>query len=258
MASNNTPPPQQPQPPLVTSDRARNFLLYGFALSIAIHLILGPFLKFERTQTTEEQPQKVTVVRVPTPPPTPPPTPTPNPPLPPTPPPKSTPPPQQTPAPQQPKIKINTQKTESKTNTGPTEQTNKYTTGNTQGIPQGQGTSAPSTAPPATPAPAQPTPKPTPTPASCARPNVPAQTVRAVEPDTPPMAQQQGVSGQVQVVVSLDEASHILSATVRSSPSALLNQAALSAAKGSTFQTEVRDCKPIAASYLFTVDFSAQ
>ena len=253
MARNNA-----PQPPLVTADRARNFLLYGFALSILLHLILGPFLKFERTQAQEDQPQKVTVVRVPTPPPTPPPTPTPHPTLPPTPPPKQTPPPQQTPAPAQPKIKINTQKTESKSNTGPTETRNQYQTGNTQGIPQGQGTSAPSTAPPATAAPATAAPKPTPTPATCARPNVPATTTRAVEPDTPPMAQQQGIQGTVQVIVSLDESSHITGTSIQSSPSAILNNAALSAARNSTFQTEVRDCKPIAARYIFSVDFQSQ
>src|ERR1700675_4189315 len=110
-----------PTPPVYTSERAKNFLAYGFAISIVLHLIGGPFLKFEKTQAEEDQPQKVTVVRVPTPPPTPPPTPTPHPTLPPTPPPKQTPPPQQTPAPQQPRIKINTQKTESKSNSGPQE-----------------------------------------------------------------------------------------------------------------------------------------
>ena len=253
MASNSA-----PQPPVPTAERAKNFLAYGFALSIVLHLIGGPFLKFEKTHAEEDQPQKVTVVRVPTPPPTPPPTPTPHPTPPPTPPPKQTPPPQQTPAPQQPKIKINTQKTESKSNSGPQETTNKYTTGNTQGIPQGQGTAAPSTAPPATPAPAPPTPKPTPTPQSCARPNVAATTLRAIEPDTPAMAQQQGISGTVQVVVSLNADSKVTGTRVQSSPSAVLNSAALSAARNSTFQTEIRDCKPIAADYIFSVDFSSQ
>jgi TonB family protein len=253
MASNSA-----PKPPVPAAERAKNFLFYGFALSIVLHLIGGPLIKIHKTQSEEDQPQKVTVVRVPTPPPTPPPTPTPHPTLPPTPPPKQTPPPQQTPAPQQPKIKINTQKTESKSNSGPSESTNKYTTGNTQGIPQGQGTAAPSTAPPATPAPAQPTPKPTPTPASCARPNVAATTLRAIEPDTPAMAQQQGISGVVQVIVSLNADSKVTGTRVQSSPSAILNNAALSAARNSTFQTEIRDCKPIAADYIFSVDFSSQ
>lgn len=247
---------------ITTGDRAKNFLFYGFAISIVLHLIFGPFLKFERTQATEEAPQKVTVARIPTPPPTPPPTPTPHPTPPPTPPPKQTPPPQQTPAPQQPKIKINTAKTSSKSNSGPTEATNKYTEGNTQGIPQGQGTAAPSTAAPAPPAPPTnpptATPRPTPTPQSCARPNVPATTIRAVEPDTPQLAQQQNISGTVQVIVSLDANSNVTGTRVQSSPSAILNGAALSAARQSKFQTEIRDCKPIAADYIFSVDFTSQ
>ena len=246
-----------PTPPVYTSERAKNFLAYGFAISIVLHVLGGPFLRFEKTQVEEDQPQKVTVVRVPTPPPTPPPTPTPHPTLPPTPPPKSTPPPN-TPAPQQPRIKINTQKTESKSNTGPSEATNKYTTGNTQGIPQGQGTAAPVVAPAATPAAPQPTPVPTRTPQSCARPNVPASTIHAVEPDTPPIAAAQGIQGTVQVVVSLNENSRVTGTRVQSSPSAVLNGAALSAARQSSFQTEIRDCKPIAADYIFSVEFTSQ
>src|SRR5579884_68944 len=261
MSTPATPPQRPPQPPVSRADRAKNFLFYGFAISVALHLIFGQFVKFQNSHTEEEQRQKVTVVRVPTPPPTPKPTPTPPPTPIPTPPPETTPPPKQTPAPVQPKIKINTIKTMSHSNTGPTEQANKYTTGNTQGIPQGQGTAAPApTAPPATPAPAPPTPtpKPTPTPASCARPNVAATTVHAVEPDTPPMAQQQGITGDVQVIVSLDTNSHITSTKIQSSPSVVLNQAALQAARQSTFQTEIRDCKPIAADYIFTVSFESQ
>ncbi len=95
-------------------------------------------------------------------------------------------------------------------------------------------------------------------PLSCARPNVPATTLHAIEPDTPAVAQQHGISGQVQVIVALDEQSHVLSTSIGSSPSAVLNQAALQAAQQSTFRTEIRDCKPIASRYLFTVDFSSQ
>jgi TonB family protein len=93
---------------------------------------------------------------------------------------------------------------------------------------------------------------------SCARPNVPAATIHAIEPDTPPMAAQQGISGVVQVRVALDENSHITDMSIFQSPSAILNSAALIAARNSTFQTEVRDCKPIAAEYIFSVEFSSQ
>jgi TonB family protein len=102
------------------------------------------------------------------------------------------------------------------------------------------------------------TPKPTPTPLSCARPNVAATTVRPLEPDTPAVAQQQGISGVVQVVVSLDAQSRVVGTRIQTSPSAVLNQAALAAARGSQFRTEVRNCEPVAADYIFSVDFTAQ
>jgi TonB family protein len=93
---------------------------------------------------------------------------------------------------------------------------------------------------------------------NCASPNRPVQVIRAVEPDTPAMAQQQGISGTVQVVVSLDATSRVTGTRVQSSPSSVLNSAALSAARQSQFQTEIRDCKPIAADYIFSVDFTAE
>jgi TonB family protein len=254
-----TPPkPPTPKPQASTAARTRNFLAYGFVISVALHLILGPFISFKPTQTKEEAPQKVTVVRVPTPPPTPPPTPKPTPTPPPTPPPKQTPPPQ-TPSPEQPKIKINTLKTSAKSN-GPSEAANKYTTGSTQGVPQGEGTGKPVAAPANTPAPATapPTPVPTPTPQACAHPNVSPSTTHAADPDMPQMAQQQGITGTVQVQVSLDANSHIVGTKIYSSPSALLNNAALAAARASTFQTEITNCKPQAADYLFSVEFDSQ
>lgn len=90
---------------------------------------------------------------------------------------------------------------------------------------------------------------------SCAQPNAPATVIRAAEPATPPMAQQQHIYGVVHVRVALDDDSKVTSARVWDSPSAILNQAALAAAKASTYQTEVRDCKPVASTYLFTVTF---
>jgi protein TonB len=248
---------QPPKAPISNAERARNFLAYGFLISLALHAIGLPFVQFHPTHQEEEQPQKVTVVHVPTPPPTPPPTPKPTPPPtpkptpPPTPPPKVTPPPVvHTPAPVQPKIKINTAHTTSKA-AGPTEETNKYQTGNTQGIPQGVGTAKPvPSAPPATPAP--------PTPLACAHPNVAATTLQAAEPEIPQMAQQQGITGTVTVVVSLDTTGHVTNARVQSSPSALLNNAALTAAKQSRFQPAIENCKPIAADYTFLVEFTSE
>lgn len=101
-------------------------------------------------------------------------------------------------------------------------------------------------------------PRPTPTPAICARPNVAAAIIKPVEPDTPAIAAQQGIYGTVQVVVSLNADSQVTATRIQTSPSAVLNQAALAAARKTTFQTEIRDCRPLAADYIFSVDFQPQ
>lgn len=91
---------------------------------------------------------------------------------------------------------------------------------------------------------------------ACAHPNVNATLLHSVEPATPPVARQQGIGGAVQVVVSLDAESHIVGTRIQTSPSAILNAPALAAARESTFQTEIRDCKPVPSEYIFTVDFT--
>ncbi len=91
----------------------------------------------------------------------------------------------------------------------------------------------------------------------CARPNVPAAVIRPAMPDEPPMAQQQGITGTVQVVVSLDPGSRVVGTRIQSSPSAILNAAALSAARQSVFQTEIRNCVPIASDFILNVQFDS-
>jgi TonB family protein len=86
--------------------------------------------------------------------------------------------------------------------------------------------------------------------------NEEATTLNSVAPDTPPEAQQQGITGVVNVVMTLDEHSHVTSASIQSSPSTLLNDAALTAARESTFRTEIRNGKPISATYVFAVEFN--
>src|ERR1700736_595983 len=75
------------------------------------------------------------------------------------------------------------------------------------------------------------TPRPTPTAPACARPNVAASVIRAETPMTPPIAAQQGILGTVHVVVSLDADSRVVGTRIQSSPSAVLNAAALAAAR---------------------------
>jgi TonB family protein len=92
----------------------------------------------------------------------------------------------------------------------------------------------------------------------CARPNVPPSVVHAIEPDTPALAQQQGIQGTVQILVSLDTDGKVTSTRIQSSPSAVLNAAALAAARQSTFQPELRDCKPVPSTFVYSVEFSDQ
>jgi TonB family protein len=96
-----------------------------------------------------------------------------------------------------------------------------------------------------------------PRPAACARPNVPAGTYRAAEPEMPMFAQQQGITGDVQVRVSLNESSQITDVRIESSPNAILNNSALQATRASSFHTEIRRCKPVAADFIFVVTFSS-
>jgi uncharacterized protein YggE len=91
---------------------------------------------------------------------------------------------------------------------------------------------------------------------ACARPNVPATTIHAVEPVVPGIAQRSNVGGQVRVVVALDAGSHVVGARIATSTNALLDGAALDAARASVFQTEIRDCGPVASEYVFAVSFA--
>jgi outer membrane biosynthesis protein TonB len=46
--------------------------------------------------------------------------------------------------------------------------------------------------------------------------------------------------------------------TIQSSPSKILDNAALAAARQSTYQTEIQNCKPVAAKYIYEVEFASQ
>ncbi len=238
----------------------RNYLAYGFAISIAVHLIVLPFVRPIPTVAQEEPIPPVHIDHhLPTPPPTPPPTPTPRPTQQPTLPPHATPPPHAAPPRQ---LLIHPPHQDAHPHTGAGEPANTHTHGDPNAPPAAPGSPGPAAvvdAPPAAPPPTPtPTPHPMPTPLSCTRPNVAPATLRAAPPDTPSMAQQQGISGVVQVVVSLDTQSRITGTRVLTSPSAILNQAALSAARDSQFRTEIKNCEPVAADYIFTVDFTSQ
>jgi TonB family protein len=93
-------------------------------------------------------------------------------------------------------------------------------------------------------------------PIACATRYVAATVMHAARADTPAMAQQQGITGTVRVFVSLDERGSIISSRILSSPSAILNNAALATARASTYRGAVFRCKPIPSGYVFAVDLS--
>ena len=83
-------------------------------------------------------------------------------------------------------------------------------------------------------------------------------TVTTATVETPAAADRLGIYGVVNVAVDIDATGRPISAKIASSPSPILNDAALAAAMKSSFAPEVRNCKPIPGTYIFAVDFQSQ
>jgi len=254
--------PPAPVPVNIPVARVRSFIGWAFLISLVIHVITVPFFHLRGAEQQKPEVEKVSVTKkikvvVPTPPP---PTPTPPPP---TPPPKQTPPPvKQTNPPPQPKLKLHVVKQTA--NNGPGSE-HKYVAppiGNENGNPNGTTNTGPpepaSTAPAATPAP---TPAITPTPRpQCANPNMDAAIKGdPVSPDYPDSARQQGAVGTTQVQVNLLATGAVASVSIyKSAGNAQLDQAALAAARATSYSPELVNCVKTAGSYLFRADFTGQ
>jgi TonB family protein len=231
-------------PYLTTGERVASFFGWAVVLSLILHLGVGVFFPTMKNQEENQQVEKVSVrhkIHIPTPPP---PTPTP----PPTPPPpkhQATPPPH--PAPPQPKLKLNVVKTTS-TNSTSNESRYNVTQGTEHGIPQGQGTAAPVAAPAATPA----------APA-CKTPYQEATASNAVTPDYPDSARELGLGDvTVMVEVTVGPTGALEAASVeRSGGNMAIDQAALRAARESTYLPKIVNCAPTSGTYLFRADFPA-
>ncbi len=247
-----------PNRPPTPGDRVKNFLGWAFAISLVLHLLGGPLIPWKQAHAEEQQVEKVSVtkkikVKPPTPPP---PSPTPPPP---TPPPKSTPPPvHSTQPPPQPKLKVEPPKTNSN-NAGTTSSEKRYnvTSGSQSGVPSGVASAAPA-APAAAPAKvpvAPPTPPPTPK-LSCANPNAEAGMSNKVQPEVPEMAQQQGATGTAEVEVSLSASGGVLGTSIyKSTGNQALDQAALGAARQSSYYPAKENCNSVPGHYKFVVQF---
>jgi periplasmic protein TonB len=242
MANNNN------SPFITTGERVRSFIGWAFVISILVHFFVMPLFPRLNQHHEQQEVEKVSVtkkivVKVPTPPP---PTPTPPPP---TPPPKSTPPPKQQ-APQPKPLKVNVPKTTSN-NTSSTSNESKYVapkSGSEEGVPGGTGTAAPgpvSTLPPGTPKPA------------CKTPYQDATVVQQAQPEYPDSAREQGL-GEVQVAVkvTIGPSGSLENATIsQSAGNMALDQAALAAARQSTYAPKIVNCEPVTGDYLFRVTF---
>lgn len=95
----------------------------------------------------------------------------------------------------------------------------------------------------------------------CAKPNHEAQLVQAVFPKVFPIqlhdAIEDGAQPMVMVEVLLGPDGKVQQATInRSSGSAVLDSAAITAAKATTYTPKVVDCQPVAASYLLSLPFN--
>ena len=99
--------------------------------------------------------------------------------------------------------------------------------------------------------------EPDPAPTACPRPNVPASVVKAEEPYYPAYPVPKRARGLVQVRVVLDDRSRVLWVDIQSSTDPAFNDSARVSARDSTYRTEVRDCRPRAAVYVFTVSYGA-
>ena len=67
-----------------------------------------------------------------------------------------------------------------------------------------------------------------------------------------------GSSVTAMIKVDLDTDGHVTGVSVYASTGSLeLDEAAMRAARESTYAPETRDCRPVAGSYLFKVEFSS-
>ena len=95
-------------------------------------------------------------------------------------------------------------------------------------------------------------------PATCPQPYVATSLTHTATPHIPAMAFQQGIAGSVHVGVALDERGAYTAGQVISSPSAVLDQAALDAAKRSSFTPAIFRCQPSPSGYEVTIEFTTR
>lgn len=90
----------------------------------------------------------------------------------------------------------------------------------------------------------------------CAQPDREARTIDTVQLQAPEIAREQGLTGTAQVEVTLRPDGGVQSVAIyKSSGSTALDDAALAAARQTTYAAARRNCEPVPGSYLFTAEF---
>jgi TonB family protein len=242
-----------------TSRRLRFGIGTAIVLSVLLHLVAAPFVRFAQASPLPEatdQPLSIDLTTPrPIPPTPPPPTPTPRPVIT---PPSALPLPHAVPNVVHPRMADIPRRMRAPRLT-PDASGARRASGGTPSI-GGDGTS-PGSVPDAAAGPASPSPleasqEPTATPkVTCDRPDVAARTVAVVDPDLPEIARERNVTGTVDVRVDLTETGEVRAVSIASSPDVSLDEAALDAARRSTYAPEIVDCKAQSGSYLFRVEF---
>jgi protein TonB len=113
---------------------------------------------------------------------------------------------------------------------------------------------------PSTPVPATPTPQPLATPhAGCVQANTEAAVVSTpAPPDIPVGARASGTSGTALVSVQLDANGQVSGTNVtQSTGNSSLDLVAVAMARDARYTPALRDCKPVASAYTFSVKFAA-
>src|SRR5579862_8110427 len=229
--------------------RKRNlFLWWALGLSCAVHLVFGFFVPLVQAKSEEPQPTKISLLHrfvVPTP-------------RPPTPPPRQQPRIPQRTRPAHPQHSVpHVHPVHTKNRGGHAQSSEPAFSPAPSGTEEPIAEATPLATPAATPLPATPAPA-TPRP-SCRVPNREATTTRAVEPDVPEIARQEGAVGVAQIQVSLGPDGAVRSVSIyQSTGNSSLDQAALGAARASSYAPALEECAPVAGTYLFRVEFSGQ
>ena len=93
---------------------------------------------------------------------------------------------------------------------------------------------------------------------SCTERNSPARMLQAEEPGYPTAAIPTRASGIVHVIVTLDDHSRVIWTQIAQSTNSVFDDEAIRVARLSTYRAEIRDCRPVAARYIFTVEFTGR